>query len=211
MNVRADQEPTAACNRALLRPIEGSQAVFEELFSRNRAQLYNTAFRLLANREDAEDAVQEGLLAAYRNRNTFEGRSQLSSWLTRIVINAALMQRRRSRVRSMVSINQSVQQDTRPLVEDLCDPGPNPEEILLRQEQFQRLELALRAAPEVNRRAWWLCRVHGLKIREVAEIMGISSGTLKSQLFRVRRKIRKEAAETRHSRGALDSRWLWRR
>ena len=70
-----------------------SQAV-ETLFRRYQRPLFQTALRVLGNAEDAEDALQDGLLSAYRNLKRFEGRSQFSTWLTRIVINAALMRRR---------------------------------------------------------------------------------------------------------------------
>src|SRR6202041_2481992 len=75
-----------------------SQAV-ETLFRRYQRPLFQTALRVLGNTEDAEDALQDGLLSAYRNMKRFEGRSQFSTWLTRIVINAALMRRRSAKAR----------------------------------------------------------------------------------------------------------------
>jgi len=199
MNGEATYETMPARNNLWSRPIEGNHAALEELFSRYRGRLYSTALRVLGNPDDAEDALQDGMLAAFRSLNTFEGRSQLSTWLTRIVVNAALMQRRRCRVSPMVSIDQSVQQDNRPLAEDLCDPAPNPEEIYIRREQLQRLEQALRAVSEVRRRAWRLRHVQGLKIREIAAIVGLPVGTLKSQLSRVRRMLLREVRETRRT------------
>src|SRR2546423_10663987 len=72
----------------------GDQQAVEALFRRYQRPLFQTALRVLGNTEDAEDALQDGLLSAYRNLKRFEGRSQFSTWLTRIVINAALMRRR---------------------------------------------------------------------------------------------------------------------
>jgi len=69
---------------------------WKRLFRRYQRPLFQTALRVLGNAEDAEDALQDGLLSAYRNLKRFEGRSQFSTWLTRIVINAALMRRARS-------------------------------------------------------------------------------------------------------------------
>src|SRR3989475_3304608 len=71
--------------------LRGDPDALETLFARNNTALYQTALRLLGNPEDAKDALQEGLLSAYRNLRRFEGRSQFSTWLMRIVINAALM------------------------------------------------------------------------------------------------------------------------
>jgi RNA polymerase sigma-70 factor, ECF subfamily len=82
-----------------------SQAV-ETLFRRYQRPLFQTALRVLGNTEDAEDALQDGLLSAYRNMKRFEGRSQFSTWLTRIVINAALMRRRSAKARPAVSLDE---------------------------------------------------------------------------------------------------------
>src|SRR4029453_15126353 len=83
-----------------------SQAV-ETLFARYHGPLFKTALLVLGNAEDAEDALQDGLLSAYRNLKRFEGRSQFSTWLTRIVINAALMRRRSARSGPAVSLRGS--------------------------------------------------------------------------------------------------------
>ena len=86
-----------------------SQAV-EALFRRYHRPLFQTALRVLGNAEDAEDALQDGLLSAYRNLKRFEGRSQFSTWLTRIVINAALMRRRSAKARPAVSLDEAPRQ-----------------------------------------------------------------------------------------------------
>ncbi len=77
----------------------GDEQAVEALFRRYQRPLFQTALRVLGNTEDAEDALQDGLLSAYRNLKRFEGRSQFSTWLTRIVINAALMRRRSAKAR----------------------------------------------------------------------------------------------------------------
>ena len=70
---------------------KGDAQAVETLFRRYQRPLFQTALRVLGNTEDAEDALQDGLLSAYRNMKRFEGRSQFSTWLTRIVINACLL------------------------------------------------------------------------------------------------------------------------
>src|SRR5260370_22828010 len=87
-----------------------SQAV-EALFRRYHRPLFQTALRVLGNTEDAEDALQDGLLSAYRNLKRFEGRSQFSTGLTRIVINAALMRRRSAEARPAVSLRGTPRED----------------------------------------------------------------------------------------------------
>src|SRR6202790_1225067 len=86
--------------------LKGDARALDTLFARNTRTLYQTALRVLGNPEDAEEALQEGLLSAYRNLPRFERRSQFSTWLTRIVINAALMRRRSKRSRPAVSLDE---------------------------------------------------------------------------------------------------------
>jgi RNA polymerase sigma-70 factor (ECF subfamily) len=186
--------------------MEQSRETLGQLFSRYRVRLYNTALSLSGNHADAEDILQDGLLAAFRNFRSFEGRSQLSTWLTRIIINAALMRARNKRARPMVSIDQPVQQNDQPLVCAVRDPGPNPEEMYLRQEQLQALERALQTMPKVYRLALTLHHVQGLTIREAAELMGLPVGTLKSQLHRARGRLSREVAERRPRQGVLHTR-----
>src|SRR5258708_3178978 len=83
----------------------GGEGGVEALFRRYQRPLFQTGLRVLGNTEDAEDALQDGLLSAYRNLKRFEGRSQFSTWLTRIVINAALMRRRSAKARPAVSLD----------------------------------------------------------------------------------------------------------
>src|SRR6201984_3406678 len=105
-----------------------SQAV-EALFRRYQRPLFQTALRVLGNAEDAEDALQDGLLSAYRNLKRFEGRSQFSTWLTRIVINAALMKRRSAKARPAVSLDETHHEDERRATERFADDSPNPEQL----------------------------------------------------------------------------------
>src|ERR1700745_3946025 len=103
-----------------------SQAV-EALFRRYQRPLFQTALRVLGNAEDAEDALQDGLLSAYRNLKRFEGRSQFSTWLTRIVINAALMRRRSAKARPAVSLDEPPREDELPATERFADSGFTPQ------------------------------------------------------------------------------------
>ncbi len=117
------------------RAVRGDASAFESLYARHKRALFQTALRVLGNVEDAEDALQEGLLAAYRNLKRFEGRSQFSTWLTRIVINASLMRRRSMRSRPAVSLeNFSDEENTIPAEERFAAADPSPEEIYERRE-----------------------------------------------------------------------------
>jgi RNA polymerase sigma-70 factor (ECF subfamily) len=162
----------------------------EELFSRYRGRLYNTAFRVLRNPEDAEDALQEGLLSAFRKLDTFEGRSQFSTWLTRIVFNAAAMQMRRRRPEVVTSIDDQPGSGQQPWAYRIPDERTNPEKIYAQQERRQIAWQCLQSLPPACRHAMRLCIVQGLNLREAAEALGIPIGTLKNHLHRARLRFR---------------------
>jgi RNA polymerase sigma factor (sigma-70 family) len=141
-----------------------SQAV-ETLFKRYQRPLFQTALRVLGNAEDAEDALQDGMLSAYRNLKRFEGRSQFSTWLTRIVINAALMRRRSAKARPAVSLDEAPREDELPVAERFAAQGPNPEQVFAGTELREMIsanldELSPRSGRLLDRRSGEEARSH---------------------------------------------------
>ena len=115
----------------------GDREALGQVLSDLSDQLYCTAFRVLQCHEDAEDAVQEGLLAATRRLNTFEGRAQFSAWLTRVVINAALMRLRKVRAHTTTSIDEENWDESEVcLAIKIADRRPDPEDVCAREEQL---------------------------------------------------------------------------
>jgi RNA polymerase sigma-70 factor, ECF subfamily len=150
-------------------------------------QLYRAAFRILRSREEAEDAVQDGLLAAIKNLKSFQGRSQFSTWLTRVVLNAALMRLRSARARPVTSIDQGIPGEKGlPLAAQIADPRADPEEMCAREERLRMLKRSLEQLPASYRAALWLRDVEGMTTLEAAEALRVSEGTLKSRLHRAR-------------------------
>jgi RNA polymerase sigma-70 factor, ECF subfamily len=169
--------------------LNGDAKALDTLFARNIRRLYQTAFRVLGNPEDAEEAVQEGLLSAYRNLPRFEQRSQFSTWLTRIVINAALMRRRSKRARPMVSLDDRPAEGELALADRFADEGPNPEQIYARTELGDRLKKMLSEISPLLRSAFWLREIEGLSAEEAATVLGVSRNTLKARLWRARQEL----------------------
>lgn len=156
-----------------------------ELFRAQRQRLFFTALRLLGNAEDAEDAVQEGLLAALRNLHRFEGRARLSTWITRIVVNASLMRLRSLRAHESVPIDEPlVQQGGVRLSELLVDSRPNPEEVCVRTERCRILNQGLKRLSLPHRQALSLRDLDGMTTKETSQVLGLSEGTVKSQVHR---------------------------
>jgi RNA polymerase sigma-70 factor (ECF subfamily) len=181
-----------ALDPLLRQAIDNNREALDELFARYRGRLYRQALRVLGNPEEAEDALQDGLLAAFRNLNRFKGHSRLYTWLTRIVINAALMRLRRSRYEATTSIDEGVEGDGQHWTRRIPDSRPNPEEICARQERVQVLERRLQTLRPVYRQAVWLRDVLGMSIRETAEALGVPPGSVKSHVHRGRLGLREE-------------------
>lgn len=187
-DIRANDRDTSEA--ALLnRAIEGDQTALETLFARNSRPLYQTALRLLGNPQDAEDALQEGMLAAYRNLHRFEGRSQFSTWLTRIVINAALMRRRSRRTHPAISLDEEPREESTPAVDRYPDNRPSPEELYAGSEFSERLRKNLEDLSPILRRAFELRELAGLTADEAAKALGVSRNTLKARLWRARHQL----------------------
>jgi RNA polymerase sigma-70 factor, ECF subfamily len=184
------EEATRTSESELLRrAMAGDRSALETLFGRNSRALYQTALRLLGNPEDAEDALQEGMLAAYRNLRRFEGRSQFSTWLTRIVINAALMRRRSQRAHPAISLDERPGDDLPPPAERFADDGPSPEELCAGSELSARLKENLDDLSPLLRNAFQLRELQGLSADEAAKELGVSRNTLKARLWRARHQL----------------------
>src|SRR3984893_17307926 len=124
---------------------------FEGAISRYSAILFRVALRRLRNIEDAEDAVQDALLSAHKHIGQFEGRSQLSTWLTRIVTNVSLMKLRRCPRHETLSLDQVRESDGATIASELKDSKPNAEAICAQAEMDEPLRRALaRLSPKLR-------------------------------------------------------------
>jgi RNA polymerase sigma-70 factor (ECF subfamily) len=170
----------------------------QEVLSLRGPSFYRCAFRLLGNAADAEDAVQEALLAAYKHINQFRGQSQISTWLTTIVRNSALMQLRRRPRQIHFPLDTEVgEEQQRFLWEELADGRPSPEEECRNSELTSRLRKCTALLSPTLRKTFQLRVVEGFSILETARILGLPRGTVKAQLARARAKL------SRHIRPVL--------
>jgi RNA polymerase sigma-70 factor (ECF subfamily) len=161
-------------------------------FSRCRASFFKSAYRFLENAADAEDAVQDALLSAYRHIDQFRGEAQMSTWLTAIVSNSARMRLRKRPRQTHVSLDEPIgeaQEYSRS--EQLADARPSPEDECRSSELQARLkDLSAQLSPPL-RKAFQLRDLDGLSTSEAAHILGVTDGTVKSQLARARAKLRR--------------------
>jgi RNA polymerase sigma-70 factor, ECF subfamily len=152
---------------------------------------YWSAYRLLGNSADAEDAVQDAMLAACKHLGQFKGQSRMSTWLTAIVNNSARMQLR-TRLRHIhVSLDEPIGDDAdQSLLDRLADRAPSPEEKCGDSELNCYLSDWTTELSPTLLRAFQLRHIEGLSIRETARILGVPSGTVKARLARARKKLK---------------------
>jgi RNA polymerase sigma-70 factor (ECF subfamily) len=163
----------------------------ENVLSSRRRLLYLSAYKFLGNIADAEDAVQDALLSAYKHLGEFRGESQMSTWLTSIVKNSARMRLRRRSIRQSLSLDDRIGKDQQYSVsEQLTYPGPSPEDECRNSEFTAHLADVLAHLSPALRKAFQLRDLDGLTISEAARVLGVKEGTLKAQLSRARAKIR---------------------
>jgi RNA polymerase sigma-70 factor (ECF subfamily) len=170
----------------LARFAAGERAALDELFRRYRMPAYRVAYRLLGHEADALDAVQEAFVKALTHLDKFQGRSAFKTWLMRVVSNAALDLGRQRGRRELVSLDAAAANGTggAPAVPE--DPARGLEQADLRR----LLQQALQALPEAQRRTFVLHADGGLSYRQVAEVLGISMGTVMSRLYYARQRLR---------------------
>jgi RNA polymerase sigma-70 factor, ECF subfamily len=168
----------------------GDARAFEVLVERHEGRVFSLAQHITRNREDAEDVVQQSLQKAFIHLKKFAGQSLFSTWLTRIVINEALMVLRKRRGTREVPIAESTTGNEAALPLDIPDVGPNPEDSCLRREQERILSAALSELTPRIREAIELRELGELSTEETAQVMGVSVGVVKARVFNGRKKLR---------------------
>jgi RNA polymerase sigma-70 factor, ECF subfamily len=179
---------------------QSSARELQRVLSLSSPSFYRFALRLLGNRADAEDAVQDALLAAHKHLHQFRGHSQMSTWLTTIIRNCALMQLRKRPRQIHLPLDEPFgEEQPRFLWEGLADERPSPEEEFRNSELTVRLRKCTALLSPTLRRTFQLRVVDGFSVLETARILGVPNGTVKAQLVRARAKI------ARHMRPVLVS------
>jgi RNA polymerase sigma-70 factor, ECF subfamily len=170
------------------RAVAGESEAQTRLFATHTPRLYRVALNVLRNKEDAEDAVQDTWHRAYSRLHTFEGRSSISTWLTRIAINSALMIRRRNKRLFEVSWHETPD-DAEGALPHPVDDGPTPEESCRHAELRDLLAQQINQLPSLIRAAFLLRHVNEFTTTESIKLLGIGSSALTSRIQRARRRL----------------------
>jgi RNA polymerase sigma-70 factor (ECF subfamily) len=179
---------TAADETDLIaRSSTGDVSAFNILVERYQGAVYNLCLRVLGSQQAAEDATQEAFISAYRSLGRFRG-GLFRAWLFRIATNACYDELRRRRARPSVSLDEPAGDDER--TRDVPDTAATPDEHAERRELAGVLQGALAELPADQRVVIILCDVQGLDYLEIAQVTGVSLGTVKSRISRARSRLR---------------------
>ena len=174
-------------NEIIRSVLRGNVNDFEKLVTAYEKNVYNLALRMVGDPEDAADMTQETFIKAYRALSSFRGDSKFSSWLYRIASNVCLdFLRSRSR-HPQVSLS-TVDEDDRATFE-LPDMRQNPEEQLMKKLGMEAVRRGLDQLPEQQRQILVLRELGGLSYAELAQTLGLEEGTVKSRIFRARKRL----------------------
>jgi len=167
----------------------GDHPAFVELWTRHSKSAFNMTYRIMGNREDAEDAVQDPWMKAYARLNTFDGRAKFSTWLTRIAINSALLILRRKRAHPETSMEIENGETWRHC--EITDQTKDVEEFYARRERAERLRRAICRLQPTLRNVVEIHQLSDRSVKEVAELAGLSVAATKSRLLRARIVLRR--------------------
>ena len=165
-------------------------AAFEVLMRRHNRRLFRVARAILRSDQDAEDALQDAYLAAYRAIGRFRGDSKLATWLTRIVINEAYARLRKMGGATVIALPEGHDMTAEMDPTSTAAPAETPDRAALRAELRQLLERHIDALPEQFRTAFMLREVEELTVEEAAEALGVPEATVRTRAHRARALLR---------------------
>jgi len=174
------------------RVLAGDRRAFESLVRRHERRVFRVTLAVLGNVEDAEEAMQDTFVKAFRHLGQFRKEARFSTWLTRIAVNQAI--EKRNARKNYVPLVEAETTDT-PITPKRYEPWrSNPEELYGKQEMHRMVEEAIQSLPEIYREAFVLRDVEGLTAEETADVLGITVPALKSRLLRARLLMREKLA-----------------
>jgi len=179
---------------------EGIQQM-QDVLSRYRPAFYRKAYQFLGNAADAEDAVQDAILSAYKNLDQFKGEAQMSTWVTSIVINCARMRLRKRLRQTVASLDERFEGEEQDycLSERLADSRPSPEDNYRESELHRHVMHFVAELSPTLRKAFELRDLEDLTTSEAAKILGVPEGTVKARVSRARTRLRGMMRRALHS------------
>ena len=169
----------------IARAVKGDGAAFSELMAMHENRMFAVSLRMCANREDAQDCLQDAMLRIYRSIAGFKGQSSFSTWVYRITMNTCLDELRRRKARGAASLDGLLDSGWSP-----TDEEDVPEKHAVASEQRRMLDKAIADLPEDMRSAIVLRDIQGFAYDEIAGMLDANIGTVKSRISRGRERLR---------------------
>ena len=175
--------------QALIRRVQdGNHEAFADLVKAHETNVYNLCLRMCSNPEDARDLAQEAFIKAWRGIRFYKFESAFSTWLFRLTSNVCIDFLRKQKRRPVVSL--TVEEEDREIELEVPDPAPLPEEQVLYEERSRAVAAAMEQLEEEFRTVLVLRVVEDLPYEQIAEILDLKVGTVKSRLARARLKLK---------------------
>ena len=176
---------------------KGDIASFDLLVRHYEKRVFNFAYRLSGNQADAEDVAQEAFIRVFNSIATFRGDANFSTWVFKIVTNVYLDERKRSKAHQTMPLDEYIELEEDTVSRQIEDTGPTPDVIVQERERDQILQNAIQCLPEYQRAMVVLYHTHSKTYEEIAEIMNLPIGTVKSRLNRARLALKEKLGPLR--------------
>lgn len=178
-------------NELIRQVLAGETNAFSELVERYQTKVYSLALRMCGSEDDAFDLAQEAFLRAWQSLESYRADAAFPSWLYRLTSNVCIDYLRKKKRSKIISLTFEDDEGEQAQTE-LPDPAPTPEQALLQKEERALLTEAMNALPVEARQILTLRAINGLSYEQIAEVMGLPEGTVKSRLSRARDQLRKK-------------------
>ncbi len=170
----------------------GERTAFDALVRAYEKRVYNFAYRMCGHYDEANDISSEAFVRVFQSIHLFRGNANFSTWLFRIVINVYLDRRKRTLNKQHLSLQEYIEMEESSLVRQIEDPGPTPGQIVEGQERRDMLQEAIASLPDYQRAMIVLYHTEGKAYEEIAEMLSLPIGTVKSRLNRARLSLREK-------------------
>lgn len=171
---------------------QGDQAAFDKLIRAYERRVYNLAYRLSGNYDEANDISVDAFLRVFQAIRLFRGDANFSTWLFRIVTNVYLDRRKRMKNRQHLSLEEYIELEENSVARQVEDPAPGPQATIEQTERWEKLQEAINTLPDYQRAMIVLYHTEGLSYEEIAQVMSLNIGTVKSRLNRARLLLREK-------------------
>lgn len=179
------------CENQLIKEAKkGNVEAFEELIKQSQKRVFNIAYKMMGNYDDANELAQEAFIKAYKSIKKFKGNSLFSTWIYRITTNVCLDELRRRRNKKTISLDEEIKYNDGEIKWQIKDESPGPEKIFGEKEFKRLVNQYIESLPVDYKTVIILRDIQGFTYKEIAEILNSPEGTIKSRINRARKALR---------------------